>query len=82
MNRQEQRALRAIEKNIKVDDPELAEKLRSFGGGVSGRTQWYAGSLAVVLILLGAGSGAAALLLTGVLIAIGLVLKWTAQALH
>ncbi|NKE55455.1 DUF3040 domain-containing protein [Lentzea sp. PSKA42] len=82
MNRREQRALRAIEKNIKIDDPELAEQLRSFGGGGSARRKWYAGALAVVLLLIGANTGSSVLLLAGLLLVLALGLKWTFQAMH
>jgi hypothetical protein len=82
MNRQEHRALRAIEKNLKADDPELAKLLRSFGDGSWGRIHKFAGLLAVLLLFLGVSSGAGVLLLTGVLLALGVVLKWTAQALR
>lgn len=82
MNRREQRALRAIEKNIRIDDPELAEQLRSFGGGAGARRKWYAGALAVVLLLIGANTGSSVLLLAGLLIMLVLGLKWTFQAMH
>jgi hypothetical protein len=80
MNRQEHRALRAIEKNLEADDPELAELLRASGGRRRGRMSWLVGALAVPLLLLGFSSGDEVLLLTGVLLAMGAVLAWTAQA--
>jgi hypothetical protein len=82
MNRREQRALRAIEKNIRIDDPALAAQLRSFGGGGSARRKWYAGAFAVALLLIGANTGSSVLLLAGLLLALVLGLKWTFQAMH
>jgi hypothetical protein len=82
MNRREQRALRAIEKNIKIDDPELAEQLRAFGDGAGARRKWYAGATAVALLLIGANTGSSVLLLAGLLLVLVLGLKWTFQALH
>ncbi|WP_394618913.1 DUF3040 domain-containing protein [Lentzea sp. JNUCC 0626] len=81
MNRREQRALRAIEKNIKLDDPELAEKLRTFGDDKSTRRKWYAAATAVVLMLIGANAGSPVLLLTGLVIVLILGLKWTFQVM-
>jgi hypothetical protein len=82
VNRREQRALRAIEKNIRIDDPALAEQLRSFGGGGSARMRWYAGATAVALLLIGANTGSSVLLLAGLLLLLVLGLKWTFQAMH
>ena len=82
MNRQEHRALRAIEKNIKADDPELAELLSSFGDEDEHRAHRYAGIAAVPLLLLGISAGDVVLLLTAVLLAIWAVLGWTVQALR
>jgi hypothetical protein len=45
-----------------------------------GRMSWLVGALAVPLLLLGFSSGDEVLLLTGVLLAMGAVLAWTAQA--
>ncbi len=78
MNREEHRELRAIEKNLKADDPELAELLSSSWGRRRGRI--VAGSLAVLFLLLGFSSGDGVLLLTGVLLAMGAVLGRTVQA--
>jgi hypothetical protein len=80
MNRHEHRALRAIEKNLEADDPELAGLFRSSGSRRRRRMYWFAGSLAVPLLLLGFSSGDAVILLTGVLLAMAAVLGWTAQA--
>jgi hypothetical protein len=77
LDRQEHRALRAIEKSVKAEDPELAELLRSFGGDAVRRLHRYAGWVAAPLLLLGIGVGDAVLLLTGVLLAIWAVLGRT-----
>ncbi|HEX6359266.1 DUF3040 domain-containing protein [Actinophytocola sp.] len=83
MNRQENRALRAIEKSIKADDPELAELLDSFAEDDSeNRTHRYVGIAAVPLLLLGISAGDVVLLMTGVLLAIWAVLGWTVRALR
>ncbi|OXM64702.1 DUF3040 domain-containing protein [Amycolatopsis vastitatis] len=79
LNRQEHRALRAIEKSMKADDPELAEQLRSFGGDAVRRLYRYAGWAAGPLLLLGVGMGDAVLLVTGLLLAIWAVLGRTAR---
>lgn len=79
LNRQEHRALRAIEKNVEADDPELAELLRSFGGVAVRRLHRYAGWAAGPLLLLGVVVGDAVLLLTGVVFATWAVLGWTAR---
>jgi hypothetical protein len=79
MNREEHRELRAIEKNLKADDPELAELLSSSWGRRRGR-HWLAASLAVPLLLLGFSAGDWVLVLTGMLLAMGAVLAWTVQA--
>jgi len=79
LNRQENRALRAIEKSVKADDPELAELLRSFGGAAVRRLHRYAGWAAGPLLLLGIVLGDAVLLLTGVVLATWAVLGWTAR---
>jgi hypothetical protein len=79
LNRQENRALRAIEKNVEADDPELAELLRSFGGVAVRRLHRYAGWAAGPLLLLGVVAGDAVLLLTGVVFATWAVLGWTAR---
>ncbi|MEV6878301.1 DUF3040 domain-containing protein [Amycolatopsis sp. NPDC051128] len=79
LNRQEHRALRAIEKNVEADDPELAELLGSFGGVAVRRLHRYAGWAAGPLLLLGVVVGDAVLLLTGVVFATWAVLGWTAR---
>ena len=81
-NRQENRALRAIEKNLETNDPELAELLRSLGDGTEGegRAHRYAGWVAVPLLLLGLSAGDVVLLLTGVLLALWAVLGWVVRA--
>ncbi|RSM44821.1 DUF3040 domain-containing protein [Amycolatopsis balhimycina DSM 5908] len=79
LNRQEHRALRAIEKSMKAEDPELAEQLRSFGGDAVRRLHRYAGWAAGPLVLLGIAVGDAVPLLTGVLLATWAVLGWTAR---
>ncbi len=90
MNPQERRALRAIEKNLTVEDPVLAELLRLSEGPPQGRTHWFArewihrlaGWLAVVFLLLGLGLGDAVLLLTAVLLAGGADLGWIVRAVR
>lgn len=77
LNRQEHRALRAIEKSMKADDPELAELLRSFGGDAGRRLHRYAGWAAGPVLLLGISLGDVVLLVTGVLLTIWAVLAWT-----
>ncbi|MEV5721257.1 DUF3040 domain-containing protein [Amycolatopsis mediterranei] len=74
LDRREQRVLRAIEKSMEADDPELAEQLRSVGGDAVTRLYRYAGWTAGPLILLGIGMGDALTLLTGVLLATWAVL--------
>lgn len=74
MNRQEQRALREIEKNLTVDDPGLAELLRTYGKSRWARMYRYAGWIAVPLALLGFVLGDALILLTAGLVASGAAL--------
>lgn len=81
LNRHEHRALRAIEKGMKADDPELAELLRSFGGDAGRRMYRYAGWAAGPALLLGLSLGDVVLLLTGVILTIWAVLGWTARLL-
>ncbi|GHH40734.1 DUF3040 domain-containing protein [Lentzea cavernae] len=80
MNRREQRALREIEKNISIDDPRLAEELRSFGSDDGVRKRWYAGAGAVALLLVGANAGSSVILLAGLVMMLVLGLKWTLEA--
>jgi hypothetical protein len=82
MNRQEQRTLRAIEKNLTIDDPMLAELLRPSEGSRRSRLHWFAGLLAVPFMLLGFVLGDVILLLTAGLLAIGAVLAWAVQAVR
>jgi hypothetical protein len=76
MNRQEQRALQAIEKSLADEDPRLAELLRTYG-----RSRWswigrYAAWIAVPFALLGFVLGDGLLLLTAALLVTGAVLGW------
>jgi len=82
MNRQENRALRAIEKSMKADDPELAELLRSFDGDAGRRIHRYAGWAAGPVLLLGISLGDVVLLLTGVVLTIWAVLAWTLRGVY
>ena len=90
MNQQERRTLRAIEKNLTVEDPVLAELLRLSEGPPQGRTHWFVGEwirrlaawLAVAFLLLGLALGDAVLLLTAVLLAGGAVLGWIVPAVR
>jgi hypothetical protein len=77
VNRQEQRVLREIEKNLTVEDPVLAELLRSSGKSRS-RIHRYVGWLAVLFAVLGFASGDVVVLLTAALLASGAVLAWAA----
>ena len=74
MNRQEQRALRQIEKNLTIEDPGLAELLRTHGMSrwvrICRRAAWSAVSLALLGIVL----GDAVLLVSTGLVASGAVL--------
>jgi peptidoglycan/LPS O-acetylase OafA/YrhL len=82
VNRQEQRTLRAIEKNLAVDNPALAELLRSSGRR---RRRWLhrsAGALAVLFMLLAVVLGDVVLMLTAGLLALGAVLAWAVQAVQ
>ncbi|MCE7003053.1 DUF3040 domain-containing protein [Kibdelosporangium philippinense] len=79
MKRREQRALRAIEKSLNADDPGLTRLFRSFGGGGRGRMHWYALPLALLLIFLGVSVGIGILILTGVVLLLVVILKWTAR---
>ena len=90
MNQQERRTLRAIEKNLTVEDPVLVELLRLSEGPPQGRTHWFAGEwihrlagwLAVAFLLLGLALGDAALLLTAVLLAGGAALGWILRSVR
>jgi hypothetical protein len=90
MNLQERRALRAIEKNLTVEDPVLAGLLRPSEGPPQGRTHWFArewihrlaGCLAAVFLLLGLALGNAVLILTAMLLASGAVLGWIVRAVR
>lgn len=64
MNRQEQRALREIEKNLTSEDPALAELLRTYGKSRWSRMYRYAAWIAVPLGLLGLLLGNVLLLAT------------------
>ena len=80
MNRQEQRALRAIEKNLSVEDPVLAELL---GPSERRRRPWLhrsAGALAVLVMVLALVLGDVVLMLTAGLLAAGTALAWAVQA--
>ena len=80
MNRQEHRALRAIEKNLTIDDPKLAELLRASGESRRSRIHRYAAWIAVSFALLGFVLGDVMLLLTaGLVLAGGAVLTWAAR---
>ena len=79
MNRQENRALRAIEKSMQADDPELAELFRSFDGDAGKRIHRYAAWAAGPVLLLGISLGDVVLLLTGVILTIWAVLAWTVR---
>jgi hypothetical protein len=78
VNRQEQRVLREIEKNLTVEDPVLAELLRSSGKSRRSRIHRYVGWLAVLFAVLGFASGDVVVLLTAALLASGAVLAWAA----
>jgi hypothetical protein len=74
MNRQEQRALRAIEKSLADEDPRLAELLRTYGNS---RWSWvgrYAAWIAIPFALLAFVLGDGLLLLTAALLVSGVVL--------
>jgi hypothetical protein len=76
MNRQEQRALRAIEKSLADEDPRLAELLRTYG---KSRWSWvgrYAAWIAIPFALLAFVLGDGLLLLTAALMVSGAVLGW------
>ena len=79
MNRQEHRALRGIAKTMESDDPELAELFRSFGDDDRRPLYRIAGWAVLSLLLLGAWTGDAVLLLTGVVVAIWAGLAWAAR---
>jgi hypothetical protein len=79
MNRQENRALRAIEKSMKADDPELPELLRSFDGDAGKRIHRYAGWAAGPVLLLGISLGDVVLLMAGVVLTVWAVLAWTVR---
>jgi hypothetical protein len=76
MNRQEQRALRAIEKNLATEDPGLAELLRTYGKDRWSRIGRYAGWIAVLFASLGFVLGDGMLLLIAALLVSGAVLAW------
>jgi hypothetical protein len=80
VKRQELRALRAIEKNLEADDPQLAEQLRSFGGVAGRRRYWIAGSVAAFLFLIGISSGDGALLLSSLFLGFGAFVDWMVRA--
>ncbi|GAA1294802.1 hypothetical protein GCM10009609_75260 [Pseudonocardia aurantiaca] len=90
MNSQERRALRAIEKNLTVEDPVLAELLRLSERTPRGWTHWFAGEwihrfagwLAVAFLLLGLGLGDGVLLLTAGLLTGGAGLGWIVRAVR
>jgi ferric-dicitrate binding protein FerR (iron transport regulator) len=80
MNRQEQRALRAIEKSLSDDDPALAELLRP---PEYRRRPWIhrsAAVLAVVFMLLAAVLGDVVLMLIAGLFAAGAAIAWAVPA--
>lgn len=79
MNRQEQRALREIEKNLASEDPGLDQLLRTYGNRRWARIDRYAAWLALLFALLGFALGDFLLLLTAVLLAGGAVLVWVAR---
>jgi hypothetical protein len=82
MNRQEQRALRAIEKNLADEDPRLAELLRTYGTSRWGWIGRYAAWIAVPFALLGSVLGDGLLLLTAALLVSGAVLWWGLRRGH
>jgi hypothetical protein len=82
MNSQELRALRAIEKNLTVEDPVLAGLLRPSEGPPREWIHRFSGWLAVAFLLLGLGLGDAVLLLTAGLLAGGAVLRWIVRAVR
>ncbi|GAA3687712.1 hypothetical protein C8D88_1103 [Lentzea atacamensis] len=73
MNWQEHRTLRAIEKNLTIEDPRLAELLGSPRGS---RVQWLARWLALPFALLGFVPDEVTSLLTVALLAAGTVRTW------
>jgi hypothetical protein len=79
MNRQEQRALRAIEKNLAVEDPRLAELLRTCGKDRWSRIGRCAAWIAVPFALLGFVLGDGVFLLTAALLVSGAVIAWALQ---
>jgi Protein of unknown function (DUF3040) len=82
MNRQEQRALRAIEKCLADEDPRLAELLRTYG---KSRWSWvgrYAAWIAVPFALLGFVLGDGLFLLTAAFLVSGAVLAWGLRRDH
>jgi hypothetical protein len=82
MNHKEYRALRAIEKQLTVDDPVLAELLRR---PVRRRRRWlyhFAGWLAIAFSVIGFALGDAVYLLIAGLLASGAVFGWTVQAVR
>jgi hypothetical protein len=77
MNRQEQRALRAIEKNLADEDPRLAELLSTYGKSRWSRIGRCAAWTAVPFALLGFVLGDGLFLLTAALLVSGAVLLWS-----
>jgi DUF3040 family protein len=74
MNRQEQRALREIEKNLASEDPRLDDLLRTYGKSRWARIHRYAAWIAIPLAVLGFALGDVLLLVTAGLLASGAVL--------
>jgi hypothetical protein len=79
VNRQEHRTLRAIAKTMESDDPELAELFHSFGDDDQSPLYRIAAWTVVPLLLLGAWTGDAVVLLTGVVVAVWGGLEWTVR---
>jgi hypothetical protein len=82
MNRQEQRALRDIEKNLAIEDPKLAELLRASGRNRWSRIHRYALWIAVPFALLGFALGDVTLLVTAGLVVSGAAAIGWAMAAH
>jgi hypothetical protein len=79
MNRQEHRALRAIEKNLTAEDPELAELLRPSERRSRRWIHRSAWGFAVLFLLLALVLGDALLMLTAALFAGGAALTWAVK---
>ena len=76
MNRQEQRALRAIERNLADEDPRLDELLRTYGKSRWSRVGRHAAWIAVPFAFMGFLLGDGLFVLIAALLVSGAVLAW------